>query len=110
MIGDAASVDVLRISWPSPREAGLLVAMGLVAVISHRLCIEAYRRVPASILAPLQYGEIFGSILLGMLVFGHVPDRLTALGTAIIVGSGLYVFHRERLLARRQGGSGAPAA
>ena len=29
------------------------------------------------------------------------PDRLTWLGTVIIIGAGIYVFYRERQLARR---------
>lgn len=101
--GHVASVDVLRLTMPTPREAALLAAMGLVGVIGHRLAIEGYRRVPASILAPLQYCEIVGSIALGALVFGHLPDAMSALGTGVIIASGLYVFHRERIVSRRQG-------
>jgi len=33
--------------------------------------------------------------VVGWLIFGDFPDRLTWIGTAIIVASGIYVFHRE---------------
>jgi drug/metabolite transporter (DMT)-like permease len=98
-VGTHASANVLRASWPAAWELLLLGGMGLIALISHRLAINAFRLAPASILAPFQYLEIFGSIALGALIFGDLPDALTSLGTAIIVGSGLYVFHRERLPA-----------
>jgi drug/metabolite transporter (DMT)-like permease len=33
---------------------------------------------------------------LGFLVFGNLPNRWTLAGAAIVIGSGLYIFHRER--------------
>jgi drug/metabolite transporter (DMT)-like permease len=40
-------------------------------------------------------------MLLGFILFGHVPDRWTLIGAAIVVASGLYVFHRERVVKLR---------
>ena len=51
------------------------------------------------ILAPFQYVEIIGATGLGLLIFGDFPDAVTWLGIGIIVGSGMYVFHRESRLA-----------
>ncbi len=70
--------------------------MGALSGISFLMIAEAFRRVPASVLAPFQYLEIIGATLMGYLVFGEFPDRLTWLGAAIILASGFYVFHRER--------------
>jgi len=33
----------------------------------------------------------------GFLVFGDVPNRWTIVGAAIVVASGLYILHRERV-------------
>jgi hypothetical protein len=33
-------------------------------------------------------------------VFGHIPDLWTYVGGAVIVGSGVYVWHREQVRAR----------
>jgi drug/metabolite transporter (DMT)-like permease len=30
-------------------------------------------------------------------VFGDVPDAYTLIGAAIVIASGLYIFHRERI-------------
>jgi drug/metabolite transporter (DMT)-like permease len=37
----------------------------------------------------------------GFLVFGSVPDGWTLLGASVIVASGLYTAHRERVRARQ---------
>lgn len=37
---------------------------------------------------------------LGFLVFGSVPDATAFLGAAVIIASGLYIVHRERVRAR----------
>jgi drug/metabolite transporter (DMT)-like permease len=101
-MGTQASSHVLRAAWPTIWEWGLLGSLTMIALISHRLAINAFRLAPASILAPFQYVEIFGSIILGAIFFGDLPDMLTSLGIAIIIGSGLYVFRREQLLARHR--------
>jgi drug/metabolite transporter (DMT)-like permease len=87
---------------------GAVAAAGVLAAASFLLIAEAFRRVEAGILAPFQYLEIVGATAVGYLVFGDLPDALTWLGVAIILGSGLYVYRRERIAAapppRRQAG------
>lgn len=73
-----------------------LIGAGALASATFLLIAYAFSRTEASILAPFQYLEILGAILIGFLVFGDVPDTLTLLGTLVILGAGLYVFHRER--------------
>ena len=83
---------------------GVLPLAGLVSAATFLLIAEAFRRSEAGLLAPFQYLEIVGAVLLGYLVFGDLPDMATVLGTAIILGSGGYVVHRERAAARGGGG------
>ncbi len=98
---DGSGIAPLDPAWPAPRELRLLAALGLVATLSH-ICISfALSLAPASVLAPLQYIEIVGATLFGYYIFGDIPDGMTFLGIALIVGSGLYVFVRERNLQRR---------
>lgn len=75
---------------------GLLGIMGLLSALTFFLISEAFRRAPASTIAPFQYLEIVGAVALGYFVFGDFPDFWTWVGTAIILASGLYVFQRER--------------
>ncbi len=47
-------------------------------------------------LAPFIYTEIVLAIALGFFVFGDLPNKWTLAGAAIVIGSGLYILHRER--------------
>lgn len=78
-----------------PPEFGLLAAYGLMSSVTFVMFTEAFRRTEAGVLAPFQYVEILGATVVGYLFFGNFPDLQTWLGTAVILGSGLYVFHRE---------------
>ena len=42
------------------------------------------------------------SIVLGLVVFGDVPDLAMITGATIIIGSGLYALYRERVVGRRR--------
>ncbi len=101
LIGDHFGAPALVLSWPGQWEFLLLACMGLLAAVSHQLIANAFARAEAGALAPLQYLEIFSAVLIGWFVFADFPDRLTWAGTAIIIGAGIYVFYRERQLARR---------
>ncbi len=97
----AGSMSVFDPVWPDARGWLLMFGVGAVATISHLFLVFAFKNAPASTLAPFQYLEIVAATGFGYLVFGDFPDALKWLGIAIIVGSGLYVFWRERLAAAR---------
>ncbi len=80
---------------PTAHQFLLLVCLGLIATFAHLLIIFAYRQAPISILAPFQYIEIIGATILGVVIFDDFPQLGTWIGIALIVGSGIYVFHRE---------------
>jgi drug/metabolite transporter (DMT)-like permease len=86
--------------WPTPRQLGLSLVLGVLASGGQWVVILAHRIAPASLLAPFFYGQLIWVSVLGFLVFGNLPDIWTIIGAAIIVASGLYTAHRERV--RRQ--------
>lgn len=94
--GTQADITVLIPSIPDSREMVLFLGMGVVAVAAHQMLVHALARIDASVVAPMQYLEIFAAVLFGWWIFGDFPDALTWVGTAIIIASGIYVFHRER--------------
>ena len=97
--GSGMGIGLLTPVMPSSGAWLLLLGMGCVATVGHLLLTQAFRHAPASLLAPFQYLEIVSATLLGYLLFDDLPDGVTVLGIAIIVGSGLYVFHRERRIS-----------
>ncbi|TQS74068.1 DMT family transporter [Rhodobacteraceae bacterium] len=78
----------------------MVLGGGALAALAFLLITTAFSKAEASILAPFQYLEIFGATMMGYLVFNNIPDAMTFLGTAIILGSGGYVFYRERALGK----------
>jgi len=57
---------------------------------------------PASVVVPYQYSMIIWAVIFGYVAFGDVPAPHTLAGAAIIIGAGLYIFFRERSLAREE--------
>ena len=102
LVGFVATSAVVWLSWvtPSPRQWLMLGAIGVIGGGSHYVVIQAYRRAAASVLAPFQYVHIVWATLYGYLLFGDFPDSWTIAGAAVIIGCGLYVWFRERRLAR----------
>ena len=84
---------------PGLADALLFVALGIFGGMGQYLMTRAFRHAPASTLSPFMYGQIIWATLLGWQVFGQVPDGLSVLGMAIIVGSGLAI-----LLGTRRSG------
>lgn len=68
---------------------GWLVFMGVVGSIGQLLLIRAYADAPASLLSPFVYTQIAWAMLIGLVVFGDVPDMTTLAGTSLVVVSGL---------------------
>ncbi len=101
LIGHTLHVPVLTIIWPSTHQWLLLAGLGLIATTGHLLVAHAFKRAAVGILAPFQYIEIIGATAFGFIFFGDFPDVLTLCGVVVIVSSGLYVFYRERQLARQ---------
>lgn len=93
--------------WVWPRELftwALLAGMGLWAAAGHYVFILAHRAAPASVVAPFLYVQLVSVTGLGFFVFGDLPDLWTLAGAAVVVGSGIYLVHRERVRrAERQG-------
>jgi drug/metabolite transporter (DMT)-like permease len=87
---------------PTLASVGLAVVIGLISSAAQWLTLLAYRRAPASVLAPLSYGQLIWSSVLGYLVFGSVPSRWTLLGGAIIACSGFYTVREAQVQQQRR--------
>ena len=88
--------------WPqSSLEIVLMVSIAIMAAFGEILVIRALEMAQAVVVAPVQYTQIIWGTVYGYLVFGNFPDRWTWVGAAIIVATGLYIFHREQRVGRR---------
>jgi drug/metabolite transporter (DMT)-like permease len=99
-VGSFVGDPLLAIRVPDAAGWILFAAMGAVWAVIQLTITTALSLAHASVLAPLQYLEIIGAMLLGFIVFGTLPDPTMWLGTSIIVATGLYAIRRERSLSR----------
>ncbi len=74
---------------------GALALQALLGITGGLLIIAAYRSAPAIIVAPMQYSQIVWAALYGWMFFNERIDSNTALGTAVIIASGIYIVLRE---------------
>jgi len=89
-----------EVVWPSAWAFGLALVLGVLASFGQWMVVLAHRQAPASLLAPFNYLQLPLVTLGGFLVFDNLPDRWTLLGASVIIASGLYTAHRERVRAR----------
>lgn len=88
----------------SPLQIGLLILIALLAAGAEILVIMALDAAQAVVVAPVQYSLLIWGTLYGFLVFGQFPDGWTWVGALIIIATGIYTLHRERLVARQRAG------
>ena len=74
---------------------GLLSVIAGFGLIASFLVLQAYRRGEAAIVAPMQYSQIIWATIFGYLLFDETISLSTFIGTAIIIGSGVYIVVRE---------------
>lgn len=78
-------------------QTGLIVLASIGCLLGVHFSIDAMRHGDISLVAQFRYSFIPFAIFLGWLVWGDVPDLLTFVGIAVVAGSGIYVFYRERV-------------
>jgi drug/metabolite transporter (DMT)-like permease len=99
-----AGVSVLIRGWHSVTAAdlALLATASLFLIGAYQLIIVAMRIAETSTVAPFRYTAILWALILGYALWGDVPNALALAGIAVLVASGLYLMHRERVVARRR--------
>ena len=78
----------------------LLILAAIAIVFGYLFSVLAMRTGETSFIAPFRYTAMIWAIGLGIILFNDWPDNLTLLGTTIVIATGIYSFHREKV---RQG-------
>jgi drug/metabolite transporter (DMT)-like permease len=86
--------------WPDVEGWAFMALVGLIGGLGHFCVIKAFQAAPAAVVAPFGYSSIIWSTSFGFLIFGDLPDVWTIFGGTIIIGSGIYILHRERVRGR----------
>jgi drug/metabolite transporter (DMT)-like permease len=88
-------------TWPHGWAWVWAVLMGTLGTCGHMLWTRALKLGEVTALMPISFMQLPLVAIAGYLWFGETLDRWTVVGAAIIVGSNVYITHREAELARR---------
>ena len=89
--------------WPSDLEFwGIVVLIGLMGGCGQILITIAFRCAPVSVVAPFDYMALVYGFILGFVFFREVPDYYLIVGGLVVVASGIYIVHRETVVARQR--------
>lgn len=97
LIGTIAGSMMVGFVWQPPDtiDIPIMATFGIIGACGHILLIIALNYAQASVIAPFSYLALLLNAVWGMLIFGEMPDAYTWIGATVIVGAGLYVWHRE---------------
>ena len=101
----AASAGALRV--PAPDLLLLLAASALCMGGAQLLMMEAFRHGEAALVSPYHYSALVWAVIIGVVAFGDWPDAWMISGCIVVVGSGLYILHREMVTAKARRQSSA---
>ncbi|MEM9141162.1 MAG: DMT family transporter [Pseudomonadota bacterium] len=91
MLGDWAPLAP-EPTWRLGLSAGFLL-------IGYYTGLQAMRVGEVGFVSPFRYLNLIWALVLGYLFFAELPDGLALAGAALVVATGLYTLHRERVRA-----------
>jgi drug/metabolite transporter (DMT)-like permease len=98
MLMMAIGATVLALPSWTPVEARhlpLLAGLSLSGFLAQLALTEAFSHGEASVVAPFEYTALACGIAIDWLFWQALPDQMTLIGAAIIIGSGLYLIRHE---------------
>ena len=87
--------------WPPKGDWPFMAGLGCLSAMIGYCLSQAYRVSSAATVAPFEYVGLPLAVIWGFFIFGELPDLAVSLGIILIMGAGLFVFLRERMLERR---------
>lgn len=111
MLGDVITISsnhpslvFLGRDWTMPTNIDLLLMMviGLIAAAGFYCLSKAYCISEASAIAPFEFTYILWAVVFGYLLWNEVPEPTTILGVFVLISSSLYIWYRERQIARKE--------
>jgi drug/metabolite transporter (DMT)-like permease len=88
--------------WPDLWGWVLAVGIALSATVGQYFWVQAFKSGEMSAVAPFEYMRLPFAVFVGWLIWGEMPVIWTYVGASIVIGSALYIAHREHQLARER--------
>jgi drug/metabolite transporter (DMT)-like permease len=74
-----------------------LIAAAVAVALGNTCIIIAYRDGDVALVSGLRYSVLVFALIMGFVIFAEWPDVFALAGAGLIVGSGLYALHRQRV-------------
>jgi drug/metabolite transporter (DMT)-like permease len=93
----AVFTAALPFGWVTPtlEDWGAMVVNGLGNALGQYLWTRALHLAPTSAVVPFNYFSLVWAIIVGFLVWGDIPSVALVAGSAIVVGSGMFLLWHE---------------
>ncbi len=104
LIGSVVSGAFLPWHWTTPDALGLLmlVVVGLLGGAAQMCLTHGLRLAPVAVVAPFEYTSLLWAAGFDVALWGRAPAAHTLIGAALVVATGLYILHRETVIARQR--------
>ncbi len=102
LMGTLSLTPVILFLW-EPLPTSIYIELGFIialAAIGQSFLITSFKFAPAALISPYSYTLLIFSTLIGFFVFGSLPDTVSWFGITLIVGSGVYIAHREQQMTK----------
>ncbi len=97
----ATLISAVPLAWawvrPEPTLWGVLVAIGMVATLAQLMLTRAYAYAPAARVGPFGYSIVLFGALIGWVLWGETPDRLSLFGALLVCCAGILTTRRTRI-------------
>jgi drug/metabolite transporter (DMT)-like permease len=80
---------------PAPEMWVWLIAIGVLGTIAQLCLSQALKETDPTAVMPFDFLKLVWATLLGLWVFGELPDLLTWVGAFVVFASGFYLAYRE---------------
>ena len=78
-----------------------LAVIGVIGTIAQLALSQAFKETEPTAVLPFDFLKMVWATLLGIWIFGELPDIYTWIGAMVVFSSGLYIAYREYLDRRR---------
>jgi drug/metabolite transporter (DMT)-like permease len=95
-LGHFSGVASLVITVPDWTVVARCMIVAVTATAAHSLLFLATTHASAATVAPMSYSQLILALVIGVFAFGDVPDAMALVGAALIVGSGLFLWWKQK--------------
>ncbi|MDE2597678.1 MAG: DMT family transporter [Sphingomonadales bacterium] len=96
LIGHGSGIGRFALHWPHWSVVARCAVVACSASFAHWFIYMGTTRAGAASIAPMTYVQLIVALTLGWALFGDVPDAVSMLGAAVIVGAGLFLWWSGR--------------